>query len=58
MAQAKGKPKKGDKVKITDGDHEGKSGVLKHIRAATSQGHVELEADRVVVVPLDAIAAA
>jgi len=50
--------KVGGAVKINDGEHAGKLGTLKHLRAATSEAHVELESGRVVNVPADAIAAA
>jgi len=59
MAQAKVKSvKKGDQVKVIAGEHEGKSGTLKHIRQATGQAHVAQEDDRVLVVAVADVAAA
>jgi transcription antitermination factor NusG len=62
MAQAKSKAKeikKGDKVKINGGEHAGKLGTLKHIRATTLEAHVELsDSGKVVNVPLASLAAA
>jgi transcription antitermination factor NusG len=62
MAQAKFKTKeikKGDKVKITGGEHEGKAGTLKHIRAVTQDAHVELaDSGKVVSVKVADLAAA
>jgi transcription antitermination factor NusG len=62
MAQAKFKTKeikKGDKVKITGGEHDGKVGELKHIRAATADAHVELaDTGKMVLVKLADLAAA
>jgi ribosomal protein L24 len=59
MAQAKAKSiKKGDQVKVIAGEHEGKTGTLKHIRQATGQAHVDQDGDRVIVVKADELAAA
>jgi len=62
MAQAKTKPKgimKGDKVKITDGEHSGQLGKVVHLRAATGEAHVELaETGKTVNVPVADLAAA
>jgi transcription antitermination factor NusG len=51
-----GKPKanaieKGSAVKITEGEHADKLGKVVHLRAATSEAHVELESGKVVNVP-------
>jgi len=59
MSKEKGKSiKKGDRVKVTDGEHAGKVGVLKHTRAATSSGVVELDNGQSVGVKLHELAAA
>lgn len=56
---SKGAPKKGDAVKVIEGEHSGVAGKLVHIRKATSQAHVQPENGApVVVVGVDQIAAA
>jgi transcription antitermination factor NusG len=52
------KIEKDSKVSILKGEHEGARGEIKHIRAHTGQAHVELESGKVVVVPLESVAAA
>jgi transcription antitermination factor NusG len=70
MTKAKGKAadtaakpakeiKVGGAVKINEGEHAGKLGTLKHIRATTLEAHVELsDSGKVVNVPLASLAAA
>jgi len=60
MSKVKGKGiEKGDKVKITDGEHEGKLGTVKHLRALTGEAHVELaDGGKVVNVQVATLAAA
>ena len=50
--------KVGEAVKVIAGEHEAKTGTLRHLRAATGEAHVELDGGKVVNVAVADLAAA